>query len=178
MLWRLLAPRLVRLIPEGYLLHPGGRIVRTNPDRPDILELPIERGRKVRMPAPLASEVGWTDCNLMKQSGLRGNGKANKGKRVISVNYDAVIEPTTPDGWCGWVAGLPVFGEGATPQDCLNDLESAAAVCVERMLELGEAIPAPTLFTDKLPPGGRVLRGAIKSNTRKREPPLNPKNAR
>lgn len=78
------------------------------------------------------------------------------------MNYDAVIEPTTPDGWCGWVEGLPVFGEGATAQDCRDDLESAAAVCVERMAELGEAIPAPRPFAGDPPPKGRVLRQAIR----------------
>lgn len=55
--WESLAPRLAGLIPEGYLLLPGGRIVRTNPDLPDILELPTERGETVRVPAPLASEI-------------------------------------------------------------------------------------------------------------------------
>ena len=54
--WELLAPRLAELIPEGYLLRPGGRIVRTNPDLPDVLELPTERGGTVRVPAPLAPE--------------------------------------------------------------------------------------------------------------------------
>ncbi len=55
--WESLSPRLASLIPEGYLLLPGGRIVRTNPDLPDVLELPTERGGKVRIPAPLDPEI-------------------------------------------------------------------------------------------------------------------------
>lgn len=55
--WELLAPRLAKLIPEGYLLCPGGRIVRTNPDLPDILELPAEGGGTVRISAPLDPET-------------------------------------------------------------------------------------------------------------------------
>ena len=78
------------------------------------------------------------------------------------MNYDAVIEPTTHDGWCGWAEGLPVFGEGATAQDCRDDLESADAVCVGRMAEVGEALPAPRPFTGDPPPRGRILRQSIR----------------
>lgn len=52
--WDLLASRLESLIPEGYLLRPGGRVIRTDPDLPDFLELPAERGGTVQIPAPLA----------------------------------------------------------------------------------------------------------------------------
>lgn len=55
--WELPAPRLGELIPEGYLLRPGERIVRTNPDLPDVLNLPTERGGTVRVPAPFVSEI-------------------------------------------------------------------------------------------------------------------------
>ena len=53
--WGLLASRLANLIPEGYLLRPGGRLVRTDPDLPDFLELPTERGGTVQIPAPLVA---------------------------------------------------------------------------------------------------------------------------
>lgn len=52
--WDLLASRLESLIPEGYLLRPGGRVVRTDPNLPHFLELPAERGGTVQIPAPLA----------------------------------------------------------------------------------------------------------------------------
>ncbi len=58
--WDLLASRLESLIPEGYLLRPGGRVVRTDPDLPDFLELPTERGGTVQIPAPLTSEMQAT----------------------------------------------------------------------------------------------------------------------
>lgn len=54
--WESLAPRLAKLIPEGYLLRPGGRIVRTDPELPDVLELPAEAGGTVSISAPLDPE--------------------------------------------------------------------------------------------------------------------------
>ena len=46
--WMAVLPPLLEMLPEGYAVR-GGRIVRTDPNRPEVLELRSEKGNPVRV---------------------------------------------------------------------------------------------------------------------------------
>ena len=86
--------------------------------------------------------------------------KPGKGK-VISMKYDAMIEPT-PTGWSGFVVGLPAYGTGRTIEETIQDLANVAEFCVEQLSLHGEPIPPPARYQGPpLEPGGRILPQAI-----------------
>ena len=81
---------------------------------------------------------------------------------VISMKYDALIEPALPTGWAGWVVGLPACGVGDTIEETLQNMADGAELCVEELTILGNPIPPPIPYDGPpLDPGGRILLQAI-----------------
>lgn len=76
------------------------------------------------------------------------------------MKYDAVVE-STPEGWGGTVAGLPVLGLGDTIEETLRDLADTAALYVEAMTEYNQPITPARAVRNAFEEGGRIIPKAI-----------------